>query len=91
MAVEDHPVHERTRQKENARYGCFNRVQLSEGYMAPDRVYGQDGKYEQIVRFVSSETSKLCRSLYLWDTDPLCAGCTSQKDLEYAKRMKDLI
>lgn len=91
MGVEDHPVHEKTRQKEDARYGCFNREITSPGYMAPDRIYNQDGTYEQIIRFVPSVTSKLCRSLYQWDIDPKCKGCQSPRDLEYAERMKDLL
>lgn len=91
MGVEDHRVHEKTRQKEDARYGCFNRGKLSDWYMAPDRIYYPSGMYVQEVVVVQSVTSKLCRSLYQWDIDPMCKGCQSPRDLEYAERMKDLL
>lgn len=93
MAVVDHPVHEKTRQKDGFRYGC-NSVNASplqpNGYWAPQRKFYEDGRFEIVPVFIVSVTSKRCRSFYLWDTDPGCADCNRPRDLEYAALMQGI-
>ena len=39
---------------------------------------------------IEHNMSMMCRSFYLWDTDPACAGCQQDKDRDYAEMMKGL-
>lgn len=90
MPVEDHAVHEKVRIQSDTPYGCSNRTGFSKGYYAPDRVYKPDGTFYIIQRLIEHEMSAACRSFYLWEVDPRCSGCTSERDEEYADRMKEL-
>lgn len=86
--VEDHEVHEKVRIDIDKPYGCHSRTGLANGYYAPDRVYRADGKtWDNVKVFIKNAMSTSCRSFYLWDTDPRCAGCTADKDIEYRDRM----
>ena len=90
MPVEDHEVHESTKRDSSFRYGCNSRVGFGTGYFAPDRVYKEDGTYiEKLVR-IPHKMSTACRNYYLWNTDPACAECTSERDFEYAIKMQGL-
>lgn len=66
MAVLDHPVHERTRQNEDARYGCWNRP-----HNFRPVVHGADCFGTQIFPF---RMSNECR-FDLSETDAKCEGC----------------
>lgn len=93
MAVVDHPVHEKTRQKDGFRYGC-NSVNASplepNGYWAPQREYDDSGGFVIGKVFIINNMSRKCRSFYLWDTDQGCADCNRPRDLEYAALMQGL-
>lgn len=88
--VDDHPVHDRTRIKAGFKYGCFDKPRVAIGYIAFDRQYREDGTFVIVQKFISNEMSKPCRSFYLWDTDPYCAGCDTPKDHEYANKMREM-
>lgn len=90
MAVLDHEVHEKVKISADKPYGCHSRTSISAGYYAPDRKYKPDGTFYVIQTFIPHATSTLCRSFYLWDTDPRCRGCTASLDVEYALTMKGL-
>lgn len=90
MPVEDHEVHEKVRISADAPYGCHSRTGLSKDYYAPDRIYRPDGTFYIVQSRVQHAMSTQCRSFYLWDTDPRCAGCTAGKDTEYADKMRNL-
>jgi hypothetical protein len=72
------------------RYGCHSRGAMAKHYWAPHRVFMPDGSFRTVPVRVPVATSKACRSFYLWDADPKCAGCTAAKDHEYAERMKGM-
>ena len=90
MAVEDHPVHEKVRIAADKPYGCHSRSGLAKGYYAPNRIYRPDGTFGIYQEYIHHQMSQKCRSFYLWDTDPRCAGCTADKDTEYRDRMIQL-
>lgn len=93
MPVEDHDVHEKVKVDHTFRYGCnsLRNPNRSMGeYYSPDRVYRPNGTFYVILRNNEHRMSKSCRNFYLWDTDPACEGCTTERDTEYANRMKDL-
>lgn len=90
MPVEEIPVHEKVKIAEDTPYGCHSRTGFGAGYFAPDRRYKPDGTYYQILTRIPHTMSTRCRSFYLWDTDPRCKGCTADKDVEYADKMKAL-
>jgi hypothetical protein len=87
MPVEDHAVHEKVKISDSTPYGCHSREGVNTGYFAPDRRYKPDGTFYVIQIRIPHTMSKTCRSFYLWDTDPRCAGCTADKDFEYRDRM----
>jgi len=93
MAVLEHEVHAKVKIDSTFRYGCNsvrNPNRSMNGYHAPDRRYKPDGSYYQVLVFIPNAMSKLCRSFYLWDTDPACADCKTERDEEYANTMKGL-
>lgn len=90
MPVLDHEVHDKTRLKAGKKYGCYDRKGLAHGYVGLDRYYKQDGSFVITQKYIQHNMSESCRSFYLWDTDPRCAGCESPKDKEYADTMRGL-
>ncbi len=93
MPVEDHEVHEKVKIDSTFRYGCNslrNPNRSMNGYYAPDRRYRPDGTYYQVLTFIPHTNTTACRSFALWDTDPACQGCTTEKDIEYALTMQRL-
>lgn len=93
MPVEEHEVHEKVKVGSDLRYGC-NTVRRKnprqEVYYAPDRVYRPNGTYYLILKPITDEMSKSCRSFYLWANDPACADCKEPRDTEYADKMRSL-
>jgi hypothetical protein len=81
MPVLDHPIHESTRQGADARYGCYNRGPFKLAVVGSLSYGAQIWKHRM---------STACRNFYLWDTDPKCAGCTAERDHDYADTMKEL-
>ena len=81
-------VHPANQEKEH--YGCYNHTKNPKKryYWATTRNFFSDGSYDLISVRVPVNTSAKCRSFYLWDTDPRCAGCTSEKDMDYKNRMR---
>jgi len=90
MPVEDHEVHEKVRIAEDKPYGCNSRKKMSDGYWAKDRKYLEDGYFESVYVFIPHQMSTSCRNFYLWDKDPRCGNCTTERDTEYAERMQAL-
>lgn len=90
MPVEDHEVHEKVRISADEPYGCSGRSGFAAGYYAPDRRHKPDGTFYVIQVWIPHAMSTACRNFYLWDVDPRCAVCTSERDVEYAERMKGL-
>ena len=88
--VEDHAVHDKVKIDADTPYGCHSRKGMAAGYFAPDRVYKPDGTFYVIQRRIPFAMSTKCRNFYLWNVDPRCAGCTAEKDQEYADRMTAL-
>lgn len=90
MPVEEIPVHEKVRIKEDKPYGCSSRIGFVEGYYAPDRRYRGDGTYHSILTWIPYAMSRACRNFYLWDKDPRCSVCKAERDTEYADKMREL-
>lgn len=90
MPVLDHEVHEKVRISTDKPYGCHSRDGVSHGYYAPDRVYRPDGTFYIIQTFIPHVMSDKCRGFYLWDFDPRCQNCTTEKDVDYANTMRSL-
>lgn len=90
MPVEEHEVHEKVKHAADYKYGCHSHGEFSKDYFAPDRRYKPDGTYYVVLTRIQNQMSQACRSFYLWDTDPHCAGCTAKKDFEYKERMESL-
>lgn len=88
--VEDFPVHHLVQIEAGKPYGCHSREGFSAGYYAPDRRYRPDGTFAIYQTHIPHVMSQQCRSFYLWDNDPRCAGCTTSRDTEYADRMSSL-
>lgn len=74
--VEDHPVHERTRQAAGAKNGCWNkpRPDPSGGYWAPNRQYDADGYYQNVPTWVPFAMSTECRFDQIMQPEK-CEGC----------------
>ena len=68
------------------RYGCHSRNPMKKGYWhrGVEFVGGRPVPSEV---FIEHAMSMQCRSFYLWDADPKCAGCTTGKDYAYRDRM----
>jgi hypothetical protein len=90
MPVLDHEVSDKVRISADKPYGCHSRTGMSQGCYAPDRVYRPDGTFYIIQTFIPNAMSNKCRSFYLWNSDPRCQGCTTDKDVEYAELMGGL-
>lgn len=91
MPVEEHEVHEKVKIDDTFRYGCNsvrNPNRAMKGYHAPQRHYRPDGTFYIALTFIEYKMSKPCRSFYLWDTDPGCADCKTERDTEYADKMR---
>lgn len=75
MPVEDHPVHERTRRPEGAKYGCFNRTPFNPHYLTKAG-FSADGRqlFRQVPHVLSNE-----RRYDRQETDASCGGCKWQK------------
>ena len=76
MPVLDHPVHERTIQKEGARNGCHNKPRPTpeSGYWAPDRKFYPDGRFKVTCTWIPFTMTTDC----MYDksmSDPQCEGC----------------
>jgi hypothetical protein len=94
MAVLEHEVHEKVKIDSTFRYGCNsvrNPNRSMKGYYAPDREYRPDGTYYQRLVFIHHVNSKPCRCFALWDTDPACTDCKTERDEEYANTMRGLM
>jgi hypothetical protein len=79
MAVEDHPVHERTRIDSDFRYGCHseNGHVRKADYYAPNRHYCPDGTITAWFTLVKDTSSKECRyDMSLKDN--ACTGCAKR-------------
>ena len=94
MPVEEHEVHEKVRQKDDAKYGCHNRQPYAQGYWAKDgfRMEEHEGQMYGVQQWVwvDHTMSSECRSFYLWRSDAMCKGCKVAKDYEYEQRMRGL-
>lgn len=77
MPVIDHPIHDRTREGPDARWGCHNRPEFAAGYWAPGGMVpayaGSTQMHVQMV-FVRHAMSRVCKN-DIAETDPKCAGC----------------
>lgn len=79
MPVIEHDVHPSTKIGPEHRYGCWNRPDRFKGhYVAPDRRYFPDGRFDTVAVGVAFQMSHDCR----FDgkngkegDDPHCAGC----------------
>ena len=69
-------------------YGCFNRPPMKEDYTAI--VLNDDSLLGSIYKktWIQHRMSTKCRQYGLWDSDPRCKGCNSEKDVEYAEIAK---
>lgn len=91
MPVLDHPVHPLTKIGPDHRYACHNRPdRLKQSYIAPDRQYRADGKFD--IRYVSIpfRLSHECRydgKGGLTEEDPGCEGCRHYKGSDYVKSL----
>lgn len=85
-------VHEKVKIKADDPYGCSSRPNLKGGYWVKQRVYidGDRGRFEWMDKFIPFRMSPKCRSFYLWDVDPRCSNCTTERDVEYAERMQGM-
>ena len=83
--VEDIAVHEKVKIGSDFRYGCHSsrNPKKSSGYFAPNRVYNELGTFTTELEFIPHTNTTKCRSFALWETDPACAGCQSERDVEY--------
>lgn len=86
--VEDIAVHEKVKIGSGFRYGCHSsrNPNKSLGYYAPQRIYNELGTFAVELEWIPHTNTTKCRSFALWDTDPACAGCQSDRDVEYEKR-----
>lgn len=86
MPVEDHAVHEKVKQKEGFRYGCWNLPRPMEG----QRVVGMrqslcDKTWCEIWTYVFSTNCRFDMSL----KDPACEGCEHRGSGEkYAEEIR---
>jgi len=85
VPVEDHEICPTTQIGSDFRYGCHSsrNPNKSTGYFAPNRVYDHKGEYVTVLKYIPHVNTTKCRSFSLWDTDPACAGCQSERDIEY--------
>ena len=90
MPVLEHETHEKVKQKEGFRYGCWNLPRPTDGtsYLAPDRLPTGYGNWELGNRRVVNVMSRECRyDMSL--TDPACEGCDWQGSGEkYAEEIR---
>jgi len=77
MPVLEHETHEKVKQKEGFRYGCYNRLRNgSMGYYVPERDITLSGvKY--VATYVENTMSRDCR-FDMSLTDQACEGCEWQ-------------
>lgn len=75
--------------KAGDKHGCYNRQidVRKQFYWATNRNYFPDGSFDLVSVRIPVRASTKCRSFYLWDTDPMCAGCSTPKDVDYQQRM----
>ena len=92
MPVEDVAVHDKVKIGSDFRYGCHSsrNPKKSSGYFAANRVYfahnsvyDHKGEYVTVLKYIPHANTTKCRSFSLWDTDPACEGCQSERDIEY--------
>lgn len=83
--VEDIDVHEKVKIGSDFRYGCHSsrNPNKSSGYYAPTRRYRGNGTFHLENVYIPHANTTKCRSFALWDADPACAGCQSERDIEY--------
>ncbi len=81
-------VHEKTKGTDT--YAACQQKTRRASYWAPERRYFPDGSFDVVSVRVPDTMSRKCRNLYLWDSDPKCAGCDQPRDVEYAERMKGM-
>lgn len=93
-ADEDYDVvHEKVKVGSDFRYGCNsvrNPNRSMKSYYAQERKYLPDGTFYLRLSEIKHENSTACRSFRLWDVDPACADCNTERDLEYAEKMGGL-
>jgi len=86
-ADEDYDVvHEKVKVGSDFRYGCNsvrNPNRSMKSYYVQERKYLPDGTFYLQLSEIKHENSTVCRSFALWDTDPACEGCQSERDIEY--------
>lgn len=70
----------------NEPYACQQRVFCE--YQCVQDGWDTEGGRRMI--WISFRMSTSCRQFELWDTDPRCAGCKQEKDVEYAARMSQM-
>lgn len=83
--VEEHEVHEKVKVDSTFRYGCnsVRNPKKSVGYYALRRYYHANGTFHMENVFIPHTNTTKCRSFALWDTDPACADCKADRDIEY--------
>jgi len=80
MAVIEHEVHDVTKRGADSRWGCWNRKEFSEGYLAPngyaEMMDDRRGHFDARVKllYVPHRMSRECRN-DISLSDPKCAGC----------------
>ena len=79
--------------KAGDRYGCYNRRadNRKRFYWATSRNSFPDGSFDLVSIRIPVRTSTKCRNFYLWDSDPMCAGCTTARDVDYQQRMTGVL
>ena len=80
-------VHEKTVGKST--YEACQKKERKGGYLAPDRVYFDDGTWKETKTWIKNKLSKPCRNFYLWESKE-CSGCEFPKDKEYEQRMRSM-
>jgi hypothetical protein len=94
MAADDayDVVHEKVKIGADFKYGCNSREGMAKGYWVKDRIYlaGDGGRFEYHDKWIPHRMSTKCRNFYLWDSHAPCRECTTEKDHEYAERMKGM-
>ena len=90
MPVEDHPIHEKTRQGSDARYGCWGRERRREPLLVKNGHTSGHGDFEAVQRLtlIPDHGSVECRyDMSL--SDQKCAGCQHRGSGErYAESVK---
>ena len=88
MPVVDTPVHEKVKQKEGFRYGCWNLARYSQPYLVQERKYYSNGWFELEDRWIDNVMSGECR-FDMSLKDSACEGCEHRGSGEkYAEEIR---